>query len=210
MLKKAGVEVAICTDHPEVPIKYLPLSAAIAVRYGMDHDDAIRAITSVPAKILVIGVFLKLLHDGLVRYVADVLQDDESGHETDRLVRRTHFVVKQFRKLGLELVPVNLVRENVEGVLVVQLLLKGTEKACLCVGFWRSVHGKNCKVFSHILENLAIFSQGRNQFFPIVMRAGRDFKGLLYNNGLGNDIITVESSIQLKSKLKKVMYMVTK
>ena len=52
VLKKAGVEVAICTDHPEVPIKYLPLSAAIAVRYGMDHDDAIRAITSVPAKIL--------------------------------------------------------------------------------------------------------------------------------------------------------------
>ncbi|MBR3935987.1 MAG: amidohydrolase [Oscillospiraceae bacterium] len=52
MLKKAGVEVAICTDHPEVPIQYLPLSAGIAVRAGMDHDDAIRAITSVPAKIL--------------------------------------------------------------------------------------------------------------------------------------------------------------
>lgn len=52
VLKKAGVEVAICTDHPEVPIKYLPLSAAIAVRYGMSHDDAICAITSVPAKIL--------------------------------------------------------------------------------------------------------------------------------------------------------------
>lgn len=52
VLKKAGVEVAICTDHPEVPIQYLPLSAGIAVRAGMDHDDAIRAITSVPAKIL--------------------------------------------------------------------------------------------------------------------------------------------------------------
>lgn len=52
MLKKAGVEVAICTDHPEVPIQYLTLSAGIAVRAGMDHDDAIRAITSVPAKIL--------------------------------------------------------------------------------------------------------------------------------------------------------------
>lgn len=52
MLKKAGVEVAICTDHPEVPIQYLPLSAGIAVRAGMDHDDAVRAITSVPAKIL--------------------------------------------------------------------------------------------------------------------------------------------------------------
>ncbi|SHK88878.1 hypothetical protein SAMN05720469_12217 [Fibrobacter intestinalis] len=130
------------------------------------------------AKILVIGVFLELLHDGLVRYVADVLQDDEPCHETDRLVRRTHLFVEQFGKLGLELVPVNLVRENVEGMLVVQLLLKGTEKACLCVGFWRSVH-KKCKVFNPILEILAIFSQGGNQFFPIVMRAGRDFKGRL-------------------------------
>ena len=52
ILKKAGVEVAICTDHPEVPIQYLPLSAGIAVRAGMDHDDAIRAITSVPAKMM--------------------------------------------------------------------------------------------------------------------------------------------------------------
>ena len=52
ILKKAGVEVAICTDHPEVPIKYLALSAGIAVRAGMDHDDAIRAITSVPAKMM--------------------------------------------------------------------------------------------------------------------------------------------------------------
>lgn len=97
------------------------------------------------AKILVIGVFLKLLHDGLVRYVADVLQDDEPSHETDRLVWRTHLFVEQFGKLGLELVPVNLVRENVEGMLVVQLLLKGTEKACLGVGFWRSVHEKNAR-----------------------------------------------------------------
>ena len=52
ILKKAGVDVAICTDHPDVPIQYLPLSAGIAVRAGMDHDDAVRAITSVPAKIL--------------------------------------------------------------------------------------------------------------------------------------------------------------
>ena len=99
-----------------------------------------------PAKILVIGVFLKLLHDGLVRYVADVLQDDEPSHETDRLVWRTLLFVEQFGKLGLELVPVNFVRENVEGMLVVQLFLKGTEKACLGGGFlavctWEKLQG---------------------------------------------------------------------
>ncbi|WP_308603649.1 hypothetical protein, partial [uncultured Fibrobacter sp.] len=44
-------------------------------------------------------------------------------------------------------------------------------------GFRRSIHGKNCKVFNHILEILAIISQGKNQFSPIVMGAGRDFKG---------------------------------
>ena len=47
-------------------------------------------------KILVIGVFLKLLHDGFVRNIADVLQDDESRHEAYRLVWRPHFLVEQF------------------------------------------------------------------------------------------------------------------
>lgn len=47
----SGVEIAIITDHPETPIQFLPLSAAIAVREGMDETDAIRAITSTAAKI---------------------------------------------------------------------------------------------------------------------------------------------------------------
>ena len=32
ILSRAGVDVAICTDHPEVPIQYLPLCAALAVK----------------------------------------------------------------------------------------------------------------------------------------------------------------------------------
>ncbi len=46
-----GIETAIITDHPETPIQFLTLSAAIAVREGMDETDAIRAITSTAAKI---------------------------------------------------------------------------------------------------------------------------------------------------------------
>lgn len=46
-----GIPTAIITDHPETPIQFLPLSAAVAVREGMDETDAIRAITSTAAKI---------------------------------------------------------------------------------------------------------------------------------------------------------------
>ncbi len=46
-----GIKTAIITDHPETPVQYLQLCAAIAVREGMDRDTAIRAVTSVPAEI---------------------------------------------------------------------------------------------------------------------------------------------------------------
>ena len=37
--------MAICTDHPETPIQYLPLCAALAARAGMDEEEALAAIT---------------------------------------------------------------------------------------------------------------------------------------------------------------------
>ncbi len=52
ILAKAGIKVAIITDHPIVPIQYLPLLAALAVKGGMDEDDALKAITINPAQIL--------------------------------------------------------------------------------------------------------------------------------------------------------------
>ncbi len=82
ILKKAGVEVAICTDHPEVPIQYLPLSAGIAVRAGMDHGDAIRAITSVPAKILGLGNKIGAIAPGLDADIAVFKGDPLSVYET--------------------------------------------------------------------------------------------------------------------------------
>lgn len=39
------MEIAICTDHPVTPIQYLPLCAAIAVRGGLEPEEALRAIT---------------------------------------------------------------------------------------------------------------------------------------------------------------------
>ena len=51
VLARAGVPVAICTDHPELPAEYLPLSAAMAVRAGMEPEAALRAITIDAARI---------------------------------------------------------------------------------------------------------------------------------------------------------------
>ena len=45
ILSKAGVRVAIMTDHPCIPIQHLPLCAAIAVKEGMDEEEALKAIT---------------------------------------------------------------------------------------------------------------------------------------------------------------------
>ncbi len=51
LLKAAGVPVAITTDHPEIPVKFLRLAAGVAVQAGMDEMDALRAITIDAAKI---------------------------------------------------------------------------------------------------------------------------------------------------------------
>ena len=51
ILWKAGVRFAICTDHPEVPIQYLPLCAALAVKGGLDPEEALAAITINAARI---------------------------------------------------------------------------------------------------------------------------------------------------------------
>jgi imidazolonepropionase-like amidohydrolase len=52
ILSKAGLTVAIMTDHPVIPLNYLPLCAALAVKDGMDEMEALKAITINPAKIL--------------------------------------------------------------------------------------------------------------------------------------------------------------
>ena len=46
------VPFAICTDHPETPIQYLPLTAALAVRGGLSREEALKGITVNAAEIL--------------------------------------------------------------------------------------------------------------------------------------------------------------
>ena len=52
ILSKAGLKVAIMTDHPVIPLQYLPVCAGIAAREGMDEEEALKAITINAAEIL--------------------------------------------------------------------------------------------------------------------------------------------------------------
>lgn len=51
ILQKAGVKLALTTDHPVSRIQYLPLCAALSVKEGMDEWEALRAITINAAEI---------------------------------------------------------------------------------------------------------------------------------------------------------------
>lgn len=50
-LTAAGVPTAICTDHPENPIQYLTLEAAVCVKHGLPPEQALRSITLDAARI---------------------------------------------------------------------------------------------------------------------------------------------------------------
>lgn len=52
ILTKAGVKVAIISDHPFVPIPFYNVCGALAVRNGMAEEEALKAMTINPAEIL--------------------------------------------------------------------------------------------------------------------------------------------------------------
>lgn len=73
ILQNAGVCFAICTDHPEVPIQYLPLCAALAVKGGLKPEEALSAITINAAKIAGLSDTLGSLTSGKA---ADIVVTD--------------------------------------------------------------------------------------------------------------------------------------
>ena len=52
ILSNAGMNVSLTTDHPVIPLHYLPICAGIAVKHGMMYEKAIEAITINAAKLL--------------------------------------------------------------------------------------------------------------------------------------------------------------
>jgi imidazolonepropionase-like amidohydrolase len=65
ILARAGVEIALTTDHPVVPIDYLVHQATFAVKEGLDTDTALRSITVNPARIMGLDHRVGALKPGL-------------------------------------------------------------------------------------------------------------------------------------------------
>ncbi|MFD2417368.1 amidohydrolase [Amycolatopsis pigmentata] len=65
ILQRAGVKLAITTDHPVVPINFLVYQAALAVKDGLEPDAALRALTANPASMLGLDDRIGALKPGL-------------------------------------------------------------------------------------------------------------------------------------------------
>ncbi len=78
VLSQFGVMVALTTDHPVIPVQYLPLCAALSVKHGMDYMEALKAMTIYPATILEVDDRVGSLRVGkdadLVLFDGDPLQ----------------------------------------------------------------------------------------------------------------------------------------
>lgn len=82
ILCQAGVKVAFMTDHPVIPINYLSLSAALAVKAGMDEREALKAMTVNAAEIIGVSDRIGTLEPGKD---ADIII--LSGHPLELMTR---------------------------------------------------------------------------------------------------------------------------
>jgi imidazolonepropionase-like amidohydrolase len=85
VLEEAGIPFAMMTDHPVIPIQYLPVQAGLAVREGLSEETALRSITRYAAEIVGIADRVGTLEAGKD---ADIAVFD--GHPFDY---RTHCVL---------------------------------------------------------------------------------------------------------------------
>lgn len=65
ILARAGVKIAITTDHPVIPINFLVYQAALAVKDGLDPETALKALTLHPAQMLGLDDRIGTLTPGL-------------------------------------------------------------------------------------------------------------------------------------------------
>jgi imidazolonepropionase-like amidohydrolase len=89
ILSRAGVKIAITTDHPVIPINFLVYQAALAVKDGLDPETALRALTVNPATILNLDDKVGSLQRGLDADIAIW-----SGDPLDVMNRATRVFVR--------------------------------------------------------------------------------------------------------------------
>lgn len=87
-LNKAGIKIAIITDHPVTPIGYLPICAGIAVKGGLSMMDALKAITINAAEILGISDRMGSIEKGKD---ADIVIFD--GNPLDMYTNTVHTII---------------------------------------------------------------------------------------------------------------------
>ena len=75
ILHKAGVKICLTTDHPVVPVQYLPIAAALAHRDGLPEEEALKAITINAAEIT---------------GIADRVGSIEAGKDADIIILSGH------------------------------------------------------------------------------------------------------------------------
>ena len=77
VLREAGVDIAIITDAPVIPLQYLPMCAGLAAKAGLDMEEAWKAITINSATLTGIGDRVGSLEKGkdadVVIWTADPL-----------------------------------------------------------------------------------------------------------------------------------------
>ena len=79
VLHEAGVPISIITDAPVIPLQYLPMCAGLAVKAGLDKEEAWKAITINPAVQTGIGDRVGSIEPGkdadIVIWTADPLSE---------------------------------------------------------------------------------------------------------------------------------------
>ena len=84
LLSQAGIPVSIITDHPEVPVHYLSLSALIAVKEGMAWEKTLESVTLNPAR-----------HCGIDHRVGSL----KAGKDADILICDGNLILNPFAKI---------------------------------------------------------------------------------------------------------------
>lgn len=112
VLCKEGVLIAITTDSPVVPQEYLPLCAALAMKDGLPEEEALKAITINPAKILGLEKRIGSIEEGKD---ADLIICDSSLLDTQNVISYTIIngksPIKELRRLHK--LKIRLVKEGV-------------------------------------------------------------------------------------------------
>ena len=87
------------------------------------------------AEVLIVGILTPLLNYALIRHISDMLQYEQSYHQTYRLGRSPSILAEQWLKGIVEHLPVNLAGKSEQWMCLIQHLCQTTEQRGCLIGF---------------------------------------------------------------------------